>query len=102
MSKAKGSTMQTLKADEPALKVFAEGLYELYDIDRDGDDWWTAFKFSNGSYADVNIYTYDNDDETSRTITISAYPVNEHGETDSDNWLPLLKKQFANNKKEGM
>jgi hypothetical protein len=102
MSKPKASNILTLKADEPALKVFAQGLYELYDIDRDGEDWWTAFQFSDGSYADVNIYAYDNEPFTVRTITITAYPVNEDGDTLTDNYLRLLTKRFANNKTEGM
>jgi hypothetical protein len=97
MNKQKASNILTLKADEPALKNFAEGLYELYDIDRDGEDWWTAYQFSDGSYADVNIYAYENERCTVRTITITAYPVGEDGETLTNNYLRLLTKRFANN-----
>lgn len=97
MNKQKASNILTLKADEPALKEFARGLYELYDIDRDGEDWWTAYQFSDGSYADINIYAQDNEPFTMRTITVRAYAVGEDGMMITAVSLSLLTKRIANN-----
>jgi hypothetical protein len=102
MNKPKPSNILTLKGHETDLRVFALGLYELYDIDRDGDDWWTAYQFPDGSYADVNIYAYENDPFTTRTITITAYAVSDNGMIITGDKVVLLTKRIANNTMEGM
>ena len=102
MNKQKASNILTLKAYEPALKQFARGLYELYDIDRDGEDWWTAYQFSDGSYADINIYANDNEPFTMRTITIRAYAVDDDGMMITGDNVLLLTKRIANKNMEGM
>lgn len=102
MNKLKPSNILTLKGHQPDLKAFALGLYELYDMERDGDDWWTAYQFPDGSYADINIYAYDNEPFTTRTITITAYAVDADGMIITGDEILLLTKRIANNTTEGM
>ncbi len=96
-NKAKGSTILTLQGEKKNLEEFARGLYELYDIDRDGEDWFTAYQMSDGSFADINIYAYENEPFDVRTITITAYAVDELGQMIPEQSLLLLSKRIANN-----
>lgn len=89
MKVTKGSTIETIKARETELRNFARGLVELYDRDRDGDDYWTAFDFGDGSFADVNIWIDENGKH--EWLVVTAYPVTIDGDVVTDRYRQLYK-----------
>jgi hypothetical protein len=90
----KASNIEKLQIHKQSLVNFAEGLYELYDYERDGEDFWTAYQFDDGSYADVNIYKWESEPFYDvRTISVVAYPVDEEGNLITDKSVLLLSKQ---------
>lgn len=93
MKVTKGSTIETIKARETELRNFARGLVELYDRDRDGDDYWTAFDFGDGSFADVNIWIDENGKH--EWLVVTAYPVTIDGDVVTDRYRQLYKASLT-------
>ena len=95
----KTTTKDDLLRHRDYLFAFAQGLYELYDAERDGD-YWTAIALPDGGYADINAYCSDDGylEHAVRTIYITAYPVTAFGETvtDADNTLALIELRVGN------
>lgn len=85
----KESTIDAIKRRTKDLETFAVGLVELFDADRDGDDYWTAFDFGDGSFADINIWI---DVRGSHEyLLVDAYPVLIDGSTDTRAYRTLYK-----------
>ncbi len=74
------SSYNYLFENRELLRAYMKGLIELFDVDRDGDDWWGSLRLPNGSYADINIYTYEiGMGEAEELLCATAYPVDAHG-----------------------
>lgn len=88
----KESTIDTIKARSKDLEAFAKSLVELYDVDRDGDDYWTAFDFGDGSFADVNVWI----DSIGKheILKVTAYPVRLDGSTVTSAYRTLYKQSL--------
>ena len=99
----KESTIETIKARETELRNFAANLAELYDVDREGDDYWTAYNFGDGSFADVNVWIDSNGKH--EWLVITAYAVDADGYTKTDQYRQLhkesLKAKYTTTKNEG-
>ena len=85
----KTSTIETLKQYEDVLRVFAKKIADKHNIDTDEDDWWTAYALDEDSFADINVYVFD--DDTRSVLKIAAYPVDADGATICDEWLMLYE-----------
>ena len=85
----KTSTIETLKQYEDVLRVFAKKIADKHNIDRDEDDWWTAYPLNEDSFADINVWIYDDDKRS--ILKIAAYPVDAEGFTICDEWLMLYE-----------
>ena len=87
----KASTIEMLKEYEQVLREFAKSIARKQNIDGDGDDddWWTAYPLNEDSFADINVWIYD--DDTRSTLKIAAYPVDAEGFTICDEWLMLYE-----------
>jgi hypothetical protein len=88
-NRMKTSTIETLKQYEDVLRVFAKKIADKHNIDRDEDDWWTAYPLDEDSFADINVYVFD--DDTRSVLKIAAYPVDADGFTICDEWLMLYE-----------
>lgn len=90
----KGSTISKIKKHDTELRAFAYGLVQTYDVDRDGDDFWTAYSFGDGSFADVNVWI-----ESSRgkrlMLCVAAYPVTKDGDLVTDEFRVLYKQSLT-------
>ncbi len=98
----KGSTVETIKERENELRNYATGLAELFDVDREGDDWWTAYSFGDGSFADINVWIDTNGKH--EWLVVTAYAVDEDGYTKTDQYRQLYKRSLTakhNTRKEG-
>lgn len=92
------STYNYLFENRELLRAYMKGLIELFDIDRDGDDWWGSLRLPNGSYADINIYVYSMDENSNEELLCAtAYPVDargnvmtQYGMTLQTRWLTSL------------
>jgi hypothetical protein len=95
------SSFEQLKEHEEMLKGFAKGLAELYDINRDGDEYWTAVKLPNDLYADINVWIWEKDGQ--EKLKISAYAVDPKGYRENDQWLSLYEQPLEkkHTKREG-
>jgi len=95
------SSFKQLKEHEEMLKAFAKGLAELYDIDRDGDDYWTAIRLPNDQYADINVWIWEKDGK--EKLKIAAYAVDTEGVGEYGEWLSLYEQPLEkkHNKREG-
>lgn len=91
----KESTIETIKAHEPELRNFARNVVELYDRDRDGDDYWTSYSFGDGSFADVNVWI----DEQGKHewLVVTAYPVAIDGSIITNQYRQLYKESLKAN-----
>jgi hypothetical protein len=69
----KASTQQSIIDNIEIISAFASGLIELYDFDRDGDDYWHGYKLPDGSYVDINIYVFSDGDK--EWLNATAYPI---------------------------
>lgn len=85
----KASTIEMLKEYEQVLREFAKTIGNKHNIDRDEDDWWTAYPLDEDSFADINVYVFD--DDTRSVLKIAAYPVDADGATICDEWLMLYE-----------
>lgn len=92
MKVTKESTIETIKARETELRNYARGLVELYDRDRDGDDYWTAYNFGDGSFADVNIWIDENGKH--EWLVVTAYPVAIDGSVITKDYRQLYKESL--------
>ena len=82
-----------LKAHEATLRAYARGLAELYDVDRDGDDYWTATSLPDGTVVDVNVWI---DGRWKRErLRITAYAIDDNGSTITTNSLSLYEQPLA-------
>lgn len=88
----KGSTIETIKEREQELRNFAANIVELYDVDREGDDYWTAYSFGDGSFADVNIWIDSNGKH--EWLVVTAYPVAIDGSTVTSEYRQLHKESL--------
>ena len=88
----KESTIETIKTNEESLRHFAKTLVELWDVSRDGDDYWTAYSFGDGSYADVNVWI----DTMGKheILKVTAYPVRLDGSTNTSEFRTLYKQSL--------
>jgi hypothetical protein len=85
----KTSTIEMLKEYEQVLREFAKIIASKHNIDRDEDDWWTAYPLNEDSFADINVWIYDDDKRS--ILKIAAYPVDAEGFTICDEWLMLYE-----------
>ena len=85
----KASTIDTLKEYEEVLREFAQTIAYKHRLDSDDDDWWTAFALDEDTFADINVWVYD--DDTRSVLKIAAYPVDADGFTICDEWLSLYE-----------
>lgn len=85
----KASSIETLKEYEQVLQEFAKTIANKHNIDRDDDDWWTAFALNEDCFADINVYVFDDDKRT--ILKVAAYPVDAEGFTICDEWLLLYE-----------
>ena len=95
----KGSTLETLNANRALLVAYAETLAELYDRDRDGDDWWHSVKLADGSYADVNLWI-DNYNTDYESIRVTAYAVTSKGCMNTRESLALFSKSLTDHQQQ--
>lgn len=86
------SDLAMLKEHKDLLTIVARTLVDLYDADRDGDDYWHSIELPNGAPVDINIWI-DGDDRRT-TLKVSAYGVNEYG-MDTDSILPLITQRIT-------
>lgn len=85
----KASTIETLKEYKEVLREFAQTIANKHRLDIDDDDWWTAYPLDEDSFADINVYVFD--DDTRSVLKIAAYPVDADGATICDEWLMLYE-----------
>ena len=85
----KASTIETLFEYEDVLCAFAKNIGDKYEIDKDSDDWWIAYPLNDDSFADINVWVFN--DDTRSILKIAAYPVDADGFTVCDEWLPLYQ-----------
>ena len=85
----KASTIETLTQYQDVLRAFAKNIGNKHNIDRDDDDWWTAYPLDEDSFADINVWVFD--DDTRSVLKIAAYPVDADGFTICDEWLMLYE-----------
>lgn len=86
------SSQQKIMDNIQAIRAFCEGVTELYDVDKHGDDYWTAYQLPDGSYVDINIYVYAEDPEEFMCAT--AYPVDGAGNILTSHAVTLKKIQL--------
>lgn len=93
-----GSTYDYLFKNIDMLRAYTKGVIEMFDIDRDGDDWWGSIRLPNGSYADVNVYLYD--DSKEELLCATVYPVDVRGNTLTQYGMTLQTRWLKNLKGE--
>jgi hypothetical protein len=85
----KASSIETLTQYEDVLRAFAKNIGDKHNLDKDDDDWWTAFALDEETFADINVWVFD--DDTRSVLKIAAYPVDANGFTICDEWLSLYE-----------
>lgn len=86
----KDSTLDTLKDHDRELRTYVANLLELYDADRDGDDYWTSYGFGDGSFADINVWIEDYNGHAE--LRVAIYCVKAGGFTDTANYRVIHKQ----------
>ena len=89
----KESTIAKIRENIETLRAYARGLADLYDVDRDGDDLWTATTLPDGSTVDVNVWIDTVKDHD--WLKIAAYPVDSDGQMNGSKWITLFEQPLA-------
>jgi hypothetical protein len=87
------STQESIIEHLPLIRAFSDGLVELWDFDRDGDDYWHSYQLPDGSYIDINIYLYS--DEGKEFISSTAYPVWKDGQINTSHGVTIKRMELG-------
>jgi hypothetical protein len=87
------STQEAIIKHLPLIRAFSDGLIELWDLDRDGDDYWHSYELPDGSYVDINIYVWA--DNGKDFLSSTAYPVWRDGQVNTTHGVTIKRIELG-------